>query len=264
METLGLLAWGANGWGDEIAEGVLVTVTLALATLPFGLLLGLLVAIAKNSSSWLLRAIGDGYTTVFRGLPELLTIFIVYYGGQMLLQSAVESFNQGVGAVLQLLTDWGAGFEAETIEAWTDGGEAVQVNGFVAGMFALGVVFSAYSSEVFLGAFRGISSGQVEAARSLGLSRGLAFRLVVLPQLWRFALPGVSNLWLILLKDTSLVSVIALPDLLRMSFVAAGVTKQHFLFYLVACLIYLVLSMISSVGIGRIEAWSARGERRIG
>jgi polar amino acid transport system permease protein len=235
QETLSLLAWGPDGWGDELAAGTLVTVTLALATLPFGLCLGFLIALAKNSGGPVARTFGNLYTTIFRGLPELLTLLIIYYGGQRLLQEIYGYF--------------------------VEDGDPIEVNAFVAGMVALGFVFSAYSSEVFYGAFKGITQGQIEASRALGLSRFLTLRFVIFPQLWRFALPGIANLWLILLKETSLVSVIALPDLLRTTFVAVGVTKQPFLFFLAACMIYLVLSMISSVGIGRIEAWSNRGER---
>lgn len=238
LELLSLLSWGPDGWGDEIAEGTLITVSLAICTLPFGLTLGFLVALAKNSGGPVLKAFGNAYTTVFRGLPELLTLLIIYYGGQRFVQ-------------------WSYGLFVED-------GEAIEINAFFAGMVALGVVFSAYSSEVFLGAFKGITNGQIEAARALGLSRGLTLRLVVMPQLWRFALPGLANLWLVLLKETSLVSVIALSDLLRTTVVAVGVTKQPFFFFLVACLIYLMLAIISSLGIVRIEAWANRGERRAG
>jgi polar amino acid transport system permease protein len=233
-----LLAWGPNGWGDEIAAGTAITVALGIATLPFGLLLGFLIALAKHSGGRIARMFGNLYTTVFRGLPELLTLLIIYYGGQRLIQE--------IQALL------------------VEDPEPIEVNAFVAGMVALGMVFSAYSSEVFLGAFKGITIGQIEASRALGLSRLLTLRLVVLPQLWRFALPGIANLWLILLKETSLVSVIALPDLLRSTFIAVGVTKEPFFFFLVACLIYLVLAMISSIGIGWIERWANRGERRAG
>lgn len=235
-DLLRLLAWGPDGWGDEIAAGTLVTVSLAIATLPFGLVLGFLVALAKNSGGPAVKAVGNAYTTVFRGLPELLTLLIIYYGGQRLIQ--------------------------EIQAALVEDPDPIEINAFVAGMVALGMVFSAYSSEVFLGAFKGITIGQIEAARALGLSRGQTLRLIVLPQLWRFALPGIANLWLVLLKETSLVSVIALPDLLRSTFVAVGVTKQPFFFFLVACLIYLVLAMVSSIGVGRIEAWANRGDGR--
>jgi polar amino acid transport system permease protein len=230
------LSWGANGWSDELAEGLAVTVSLAVATLPVGLVLGLVVALAKRSSAWPLRLIGNAYTTVFRGLPELLTLFIIYYGVQIGIQALVEALFE----------------DADPIE----------INTFVAGMVALGVVFSAYASEVFLSAFKGITQGQIEAARALGLGRGATFRLIILPQLVRYALPGIANLWLVLLKDTSLVSAIGLSDILRNTQIAVGVTKQPLVFFGLACLIYLVLAIISSFGVNAIEARAERGTTR--
>lgn len=229
-----LLQPGPEGWGDEIMAGAWLTIRLAVATLPFGLVIGFLVALARNSDSRVLQALGGAFTTVFRGLPELLTLFIIYYGGQILLQKAVGLFTDAY----------------------------VEVNGFVAGMVALGVVFAAFSSEVFLAALRAISKGQIEGAHALGLNRFQTLRLVIFPQLWRYALPGIANLWLVLLKDTSLVSVIALNDLLRMTNVVVGATKEPFFFYAVACSIYLLFSIISSFGITWIERRAARGETR--
>ncbi|MCX5577492.1 ABC transporter permease [Kaistia terrae] len=234
MDLLRLLSFGPDGWGDELLQGTWLTIRLALATVPFGLALGFLIALAKRSPNRYLRAFGNAYTTVFRGLPELLTIFIVYFGGQIALQRIVGLFSDAT----------------------------VEVNGFIAGMVALGVVFSAYASEVFLGAFNNITRGQYEAAYALGLRPATTLRLVIVPQLVRLALPGLANLWLILLKDTSLVSVIALDDLLRKTGLAVRVTKEPFLFFGVACLIYLALSMISSIGIVAIERWANRGLRR--
>jgi polar amino acid transport system permease protein len=229
-ELLGLLRFGPEGWGDEIASGAWLTVRLALATLPFGIALGFLAALARNSFNTPLRILGTGFSTLFRALPELLTLLLVYYGGQVLLTSVA--------------------------------GAEVEVSAFVAGLVALGLVFAAYASEVFLGALRAISRGQYEAGYALGFRPFKVLRLIILPQLIRLALPGLANLWLVLLKDTSLVSVIALNDILRETAVAVRATKEPFFFYLVACLIYLVLSMISSVGIAGIERWSERGMRR--
>ncbi len=138
----------------------------------------------------------------------------------------------------------------------------VEVNQFVAGMVALGLVFAAFSSEVFLAALRAIPVGQPEAAFALGLNRRQTLRLDHHAAARPLALPGIANLWLVLLKDTSLVSVIALNDLLRQTNIAVGATKEPFLFYLVACLIYLVMSIISSIGITAIERWSERGDVR--
>jgi len=233
-ELFGLLEFGAEGWGDELLAGTMLTIQLALATLPFGLVLGFFIALAKNSSEPTLVLAANIYTTLFRGLPELLTLLIIYYGGQILVQQIVGLFTDTY----------------------------VEINGFVAGMIALGLVFSAFSSEVFLSAFRGIPDGQYEGSMALGLTRFQTMRLVIVPQLIRLALPGLSNLWLILLKETALVSVIALDDLLRTTNVIVGATKEPFFFYFVACMIYLLLSIISSVGIGQIDAWTRRGEKR--
>lgn len=233
-EILSLFSFGPGGWGDELAAGVLVTIELAVATLPFGLALGFAVALAKRSDRRALNWLGNLFTTVFRGLPELLTIFIVYFGSQLLAQKIVSLFSDST----------------------------VTFPGFIAGFVALGIVFAAYASEVFVGALGNIKRGQYEAASALGLSRFTTIVFVILPQFVRLALPGIANLWLILLKDTSLVSVIAFDDLMRQTYIAVGATKQPFPFYLVACLIYLCLSIISSFGIGAIERWSERGLHR--
>lgn len=232
---LELLSYGDRGWGDEIIAGLWVTVSLALATLPFGLLLGFLIALAKTSQDAALRAAAGIYTTIFRGLPELLTLFIVFYGLPLLLN-----------AVYGL---------------WADSAD-LQIGSFIAGMIALGTVFSAYAAEVFQSAFKGIPRGQYEAGTALGIGWLRTMRLVIVPQLLRLALPGLSNLWLILLKETALVSAIGLPDLLRQTGVAARVSKEAFLFFGIACLFYLVLSIISSIGIGYAERWAQRGEAR--
>lgn len=230
-----IVACGEAGWGDEIAFGVKVTITLALATLPVGLVIGFLIALAAQSEEKLLRLAAGIYTTIFRGLPELLTLFIVYYGLQILIQAVLASFGY-------------AG--------------RVEINAFFAGMAALAVVFSSYSSEVLLSAFRAIPRGQYEAGDALGLHRSRTMLLVILPQLIRIALPGLTNLWLILLKDTSYVSVIGLADILRQTGIAARVSKEAFFFYGIACLLYLILAMVSSVGLGFIERWAKRSEGR--
>jgi len=136
----------------------------------------------------------------------------------------------------------------------------IEINAFLAGVIALSIVFSAYCSEVLLSAFRAIPKGQYEAGDALGFHRGRTLRLIVLPQLVRIALPGLVNLWMILLKDTSYVSIIGLADILRQTGVAVKVTKQAFLFYTVACALYLGLAIISSFGLRYIERWAKRSE----
>jgi len=215
-------------WSHELALGAAMTVGLALATLPFGLAFGLVAALAKDSKSAILRGCGEAYTTIFRGLPELLTLLLIYYGAQILIQNTGLSIN---------------------------------ISPFVAGLIALSLVLGAYSSEVLLAAMRGVECGQIEAARSFGMSPALVFRRVKAPQMLRLALPGLGNNWLVLLKDTSLVSVIALDDLLRMSFIAAQSTRQPFEFYAVACTIYLSMTAVSTLIIARAERAAAKGWR---
>lgn len=235
MDAIQLLAFGDTGWGDEIARGLLVTVALALATLPLGLAIGFFLALAKQSSEPTLRVSADIYTTIFRGLPELLTIFMVYFG----LQIAIRNASIALGF---------------------DGG--IEINAFLAGLIALALVFSSYASEVFLSAFRAIPRGQYEGAHALGLTQGQTMRLVITPQLVRIALPGLGNLWMILLKDTALISVIGLSDIMRQTGIAARVTKEAFLFFGIACLLFLVLAMASSIVFSRIETAARRSEKR--
>ncbi|KAA0970184.1 ABC transporter permease [Aureimonas fodinaquatilis] len=231
-ELLSLLAYGDAGWGDEIIGGVLVTVSLSLATLPVGIAGGLAMALAKRSADPALRLSANIYTTIFRGLPELLTLFLVYYGGQSLI-------NAMTGAT---------------------GLPALTLSSFVSGMIALGLVFSAFASEVFLSAFQAISPGQAEAGRALGMHRFAIGYKIVFPQLMRHALPGLSNCWQNLLKDTALVSVIGLADIMRQTGVAARVTREPFLFFSLACVLFLILTFVSGIGISRIEQWTRRGE----
>jgi len=234
MDTLfGLLRFGPSGWGDELALGALLTIQLAVAVLPLGIILGFIVALGKDSKFRVLRISGNVFTTIFRGLPELLTLFIVYFGGQILFQKFVSLFSDTY----------------------------VELSAFVAGVLALGMVFAAYASEVFLGALRAIDIGQIETSRALGMSEYKTLRFIILPQLIRYSLPGLGNLWLALLKDTSLVSVIALTDLLRQTRIVVGATKEPFFFYLIACLLYLVMAVVSSIGQTALENWSNRGHK---
>jgi polar amino acid transport system permease protein len=231
-----LLAWGANGWGDELIEGAWLTCRLAVAALAFGLIFGLLGAGAQlaRSRSW--RAIGRGYTMVVRGVPELLIILVVYFGSGFFWQWLLGLF----------------------------GGEAqVEVSAFAAGVFALSLVFGAFAAEVWRAAFLAIPNGQIEAAQALGLRRMWILWRIQLPQAARFALPGLGNLWLVLLKDTSLVSIIALNELTRMTNIAVGATKQPFTFYLAASLIYLGLTGASTLLLRLAERRADLGVRRV-
>ncbi len=219
MESVALI-FGPDGWGNLLLEGAVVTVLLAVTTIPFGFGGGLLLAVLKGSKNRLLRAGCESYTTFFRGIPDLLSLFLVYFG----LQALIDWLSRTLGLPFHL-----------------------EVNAFVAGVVALSVVVAAYSSEVWVSAINAVPVGQIEAALSLGLTRRQTFRLVVMPQLLRVALPGLGNIWTILLKDTSLISTLAVMDLLRAASEASRFTRQPLLFYSVATLMYLVISIASGL-----------------
>ncbi|QKV17644.1 ABC transporter permease [Oricola thermophila] len=227
------LSFGDRGWSDEIAWGLLTTVSLALATLPIGLVVGFLVALGKQSTEWTVRTAAEIYTTIFRGLPELLTLFLVYFGLQLGIQQALHAMD---------------------VESY------IEINSFAAGVIALALVFSSYASEVFLSAFRAIPKGQYEGGYALGLRKRTVMIRIILPQLIRIALPGLANLWMVLLKDTALVSAIGLADILRQTKVAASATREPFLFYSLAFMLYLFLALLSSIALNRIETRGKRGE----
>lgn len=232
-----LFSFGDSGWGDELLYGLSVTIRLALAALPLGLMLGFLTAMATLSPSRGLRAAGTGYTLLMRGLPELLTLFLVY---------------NGLGLLLNMVATW-----------WTQAPARIDLSPFIAGIIALALVFGAFSGEVLRGAFQALDPGQIEAGRAIGMTPRKIFLRIKVPQVWRFALPGLGNLWISLLKDTALVSIIALDDLMRMTKIAVGVTKLPFTFYLIACLIYWGMCILSEIALGRLEARSNVGVRRV-
>ena len=219
MHLLSLLI-GPEGWGNLLLEGALVTVALAVTTVPFGFGAGLLLAVLKGSNSRLVRLLCEGFTTFFRGIPDLLSLFIVYFG----LQALMDRLSTALALTNKL-----------------------ELNAFVAGVIALSVVVAAYSSEVWIAAINAIARGQIEAALSLGLTKRQTFRKVVLPQLMRVALPGLSNIWTILLKDTSLISTLAVLDLLRAASEASRPTRAPLLFYSVAAAIYLIITIASGL-----------------
>ncbi|MDJ0881691.1 MAG: ABC transporter permease [Gammaproteobacteria bacterium] len=226
------LSYGDLGFGDELIAGTLLTLELAVVSLVVGIILGLITAAAKLSRNRIYKSLAQVYTEVVRGIPEMLVVLVVFFGASALLQ---------------------------TIAGWFDYDEYIEVNAFVAGVFALGLVFGAFSSEVFRGAFLAVPKGQIEAAKACGMSNWQVFRRIRLPQMWRFAIPGIGNLWMVLLKDTSLISIIALDELLRWSKVAAETTKEPFTFYIAAAIIYLLLTILSDIARNYFETRANRG-----
>jgi His/Glu/Gln/Arg/opine family amino acid ABC transporter permease subunit len=224
-----------HGYGWQLFQGAWLTLRLAVAVLGPGLLLGVAGALAKLSRFGTLRAVAGAYTTVIRGVPELVVLLLLFFGGTILLSRLWQRL------------EWGS---------------YVEVDAFTAGVVALSLVFGAYATEVFRAAILAIPRGEVEAARAFGMSRGLLFRRIMLPQIWRFALPGLGNLWLVLLKDTSLVSVVGLDELMRKASVGAGSTRDPLPFYVAAALIYLGFTIVSTAGLQAFERHVSRGVRR--
>lgn len=232
---LELLRFGSEGWGDEILMGAAMTVAVAVCSYALGLVVGFLLSAAKLGSSGLLRRLANGYTTIVRGVPELLVIYLLFFG----LSAAITRIAQVFGY-----------------------GGRIDLNSFVIGVTAVGLISGAYSTEVMRGARQAIPRGQIEAARAVGMRPFLMFRRIVLPQMLRYALPGLGNVWQLTLKDTALISVTALAELMRISSVAARSTREPFLFYLVAAALYLVMTTVSQAAFRQAEARANRGVRR--
>lgn len=235
MKFFELLRWGDAGWGDEMAAATLMTVGVAAVAFVLGLGVGTAGAWAKLSGSRVARGLAEAYTTVVRGVPDLLVIYLFYFGGS----AALTAIGQAFGA---------EGF--------------IGINAFFTGAAAVGVVSGAYQTEVLRGGYLAIARGELEAARSVGMSPGVMLRRIVAPQTARYALPGMGNVWQLALKESALVSVTGLAELLRQAHVGAGSTRQPFTFYITAATLYLVLTTASGWLFRRAEVRTMRGVRR--
>lgn len=224
-----------KGYGHLLLSGALITITVGVAAMAVALTLGILGALARLSQSRLLRNIGAAYATIVRGVPELVLMLVVYYGGTILLQT--------------LLSLGGADVR-------------IDINAFLAGTIVLGFVYGAYATEIFRGAFLAIPSGQIDAGLAYGMSDRLLFFRIKLPQAWRLAIPGLGNLWLTLLKATSITSVIGLTELARQADLIKSPTHKPFTTFFAASLLYLALTAISDVARIRAERWASSGFRR--
>ncbi|MBB6342686.1 MAG: ABC transporter permease [Pseudomonas sp.] len=220
-----------HGFGPALAAGTLMTIKLALTALAIGLVLGLSGALAKTSQNPILSTIGGLYSTIVRGVPELLWVLLMYFGTVNLMRA----LGQWLGM------------------------PQLELSAFAAGSIALGLCFGAYATEVFRGALLAIPRGHREAGQALGMSRPRIFWRIILPQMWRIALPGLGNLFMILMKDTALVSVIGLEEIMRRSQIAVTATKEPFTFFLVAAFIYLGLTVIAMTAMHFLERRAARG-----
>ena len=235
MSPLDALGFGPRGWGLALLEGALMTLMVATVALLIGAAIGALVASAKLSGSRWGSWVGDAYAAIFRGVPELLVIYFVYFGSSGLLS--------GLGHLVGV-----EGF--------------IGVPPFLAGALAVGVISGAYQAELYRGAYLAIAKGELEAARACGMGPMLMFRRIVTPQVIRFSLPGLNNLWQVALKDSSLISVTGLAELMRESQLGAGSTHQPFTFYVAGGALYLLLTAFSDRLFEFAEARATRGMRR--
>jgi len=216
----------------QLLRGTLVTLELALASLVLAVVLGLIGAAAKLSGNPVAGRVASAYTTLIRGVPDLVLMLLVFFGGQQLL-------NQ-----IGVATGW-----------W----RYLEVNQLVSGIVTIGFIFGAYMTETFRGAILAIPRGQIEAAKACGMSPRLRFRRIVWPQMVRYALPGFTNNWLVQIKSTALVSVIGLQDVVYNAYVAGRSTRQLFTFFFAVLVIYLVLTAVSDAGLRWVDRRYSRG-----
>ncbi|MGI9353180.1 MAG: ABC transporter permease [Rhizobiaceae bacterium] len=233
METaFEYLAFSPPGWGGNLLRGLLSTIQIALGAYFLGLLLGLGGALGKLYGGPVLRWSLEIYTTVIRAVPELVLILLLYYAGTDLLNTALESF----------------------------GFERIDIDGLWAGIYVIGFVQGAYSTEVLRGALQSVPTGQMEAAKAVGMSWWKSHVRVAFPAMIPLALPGLANLWLIVTKDTALLAVVGFSELALETKQAAGATKAYFLFYFAAAILYLCVTLVSNQVFGRLEHYYSRGQ----
>lgn len=208
----------AEGWLQALAQGMVKTLGISLGAFILGLAIGLLVAMVKlRGPRWLVLC-ANCYTTLYRAVPELLLILLLYYAGTDLINLLMAQLGR----------------------------PGVEVNGFMAAIVVLGIVQGAYSGEIIRGAIQAIPHGQIEAARAYSINRLLLLRRIVLPSMMPFAIAGLSNLWLVLVKESALISVVGYTELLSAGRQAAASTKHYLLFYLAVAAFYYLITLVSS------------------
>lgn len=224
-----------HGYGPSIFEGTILTLEVSLVSLFIAMVLGMGGALSKLSRSAVLRGLATLYTTVIRGIPDLVLMLLVFFGGQVMV-------NQ-IAPVL--------GYD-----------DYIDINPFIAGVLTIGFIFGAYMTETFRGAIIAVNKGQLEAGYAYGMSSFKVFRRILLPQMVRHALPGFGNNWLVLVKTTALVSIIGLDDMVRKASMAAGATRMPFTFYVVVAINFLLITTVSIYLLKYLEDRYSIGVRR--
>ena len=227
-----LLYFGDKGWGDELFFATLMTIAVSITAMIIGFSFAALFTPLKLSNNKFTNSIGNAYTTVIRGVPELLVIYLFFFGGS--------------GAIMFVASIFGYN-------------DYIEINAFLTGSFSIGIISGAYSTEVFRGALQSIDKGQFAAAKVLGFNKYIYFFKIILPQMLRLAIPNLSNVWQITLKDTSLISVTGLVEIMRQSYIAAGSTRDPLFFYSFAAVLYLMLTFLSMQLLNRLETKYSKG-----
>jgi len=225
-----------HGYGPAIFQGTILTLEVSIASLFIAMMLGIFGALAKLSGARSLTLVAQLYTTVIRGIPDLVLMLLIFFGGQVFINQVGPAF----------------GYE-----------DYIDINPFIAGVSTIGFIFGAYMTETFRGAILAVSKGQLEAGTAYGMSAFMVFRRITLPQMVRHALPGFGNNWLVLVKTTALVSIIGLDDMVRKAGLAAGATRKPFTFYLVVAINYLLITSVSIYLLKYLERRYSVGVREV-
>ncbi len=223
------------GYLPAILEGLVLTLKVSALSLAIACVFGLVGASAKLSGSRAARWAAEAYTTLIRGMPELVLMLLIFYGGQIGINKLAES------------------------QGW----EYIDIPPFLAGVLTIGFIFGAYLTETFRGAILAVPKGQAEAGLAFAMSPALVMRRIVLPQMVRHAIPGFANNWLIMIKASALVSIIGLDDMVHRAGLAAATTRAPFTFYMAVALIYLSLTSVSIFVLSRVEARYSLGVRKV-
>jgi arginine/ornithine transport system permease protein len=217
-----------------ILKGMLLTIQLAVLSLLISVLLGMIGALAKLSNSRIAQNIATIYTTIIRGIPDLVLMTLIFFGGQILVNNIGEKL----------------------------GLEYIDINPFIAGVITIGFIFGAYMAESFRGGILAVSRGEIEAGYAFGMTPVKVFMRITLPAMVRHALPSFGNNWLVLTKATALVSVIGLQDMVYNASVAGGSTRKPFTFFLVAAILYLIITGVSDFGLRWLDKRYSVGVRK--
>ncbi|PKX81865.1 arginine transporter permease subunit ArtQ [Pectobacterium peruviense] len=232
---------------QPLASAAGMTVGLAVCALVLGLALAMLFAVWETVRWKAVSWTGTTVVTLLRGLPEILVVLFIYFGSSQLLMMLADGFTLNL-FIVQIPVKLDIGM--------------FEISPFLCGVIALALLYAAYASQTLRGALKAVPQGQWESGQALGLSKSAIFFRLIMPQMWRHALPGLGNQWLVLLKDTALVSLISVNDLMLQTKSIATRTQEPFTWYVVAAAIYLVITLLSQYVLKRIDLHTTRFERR--